>query len=1016
MGSNFVGAAKVMSEAEKQQLAQIVTLAKAGNPRAIKALATLKQSGEIMGGSSIGWGITDALKFSLMPITAPAQGLWAAAKWAGRKIRGGGGAPPTPEQVRLDKMRAARARAVAAQAKARAADAETEAELRAQQTIQQAAQAEAEAADAEALSKEAAMRTKEIEANPDSANPDEGDSSGAFIGSWTKYVGYDATVKDPFETSAQKVATEKAIREKQLVSKAAEKSATGTKIRAGAELYQRATVSHDPKAMAAIDTMVAKAKKGDPQARRDVLAVKAGAKALKAKDKAIAKEIAALNSKARKLKVIAAQRKVEAGIANKLAVTERRVLLTKYAHVEAKAAKGDKKAQAYIAKNVAAAKKGDKKAQNRVGAMQLGKKVRLATPTKSERRALAQAGSLHKRVLKNDPKAIRQLTVIKDAAKQGNPNAKRAVKRYDLAAVVITAGTTGVLTGVAATKSTQKPYAFEDRSAATLASAQKKLAANAGTREEYAAGAKAAANLGDKDTAGKLSIAAANAPSATEQLQKAQSVVAAKNAGNEEAKTAISKSFEEAKSGDPAAIARTGKVVAVQTIDDINQGKPVPPAMTDAINLHERIAAGDPAATEQAKLIMSEATKPNPIPEATAAAVTLAAAGITASAMASKPNARAEFLAKVNPPLEGAEKGTAEERVNELVAKAQAGTITAQEGDEGIRLASRLGKPTIAAKISSMSPPMERDNPLSSLPDMPLPPITGVWDLVKETLKAVTLATRDPLGNYREGVRTRAMVRQEPVTTSGWSPFPYFRAMVPALKVAMPWIAPVAASAAAAASFANLAMSKQNQKPATPAPAPAPTPVTSAPAEPVVPPVTKNTEPVSQPKAPSETKPAAKPAEAATSEETTSEGSLSDAGPAGQTALLDRAMTSRELGRLVDLIQKINAKSLSPEEQSEGLRLAIKLGLPIAQEKFINYKGQEASPKKQPPTSQSGESDKKTFKSYITTAIKDKKMSKADFNAAMEIHLGDKTTPEKKIASGEKILKFLAGKGVKIES
>ena len=60
--------------------------------------------------------------------------------------------------------------------------------------------------------------------------------------------------------------------------------------------------------------------------------------------------------------------------------------------------------------------------------------------------------------------------------------------------------------------------------------------------------------------------------------------------------------------------------------------------------------------------------------------------------------------------------------------------------------------------------------------------------------------------------------------------------------------------------------------------------------------------------------------------------------------------------------------------------------------------------------------DKKSFKDYVTAAIKDKKMSKADFNKAMDAHLPKKATKEDRIASGDKVLKFLGSKGVKVES
>jgi hypothetical protein len=209
---------------------------------------------------------------------------------------------------------------------------------------------------------------------------------------------------------------------------------------------------------------------------------------------------------------------------------------------------------------------------------------------------------------------------------------------------------------------------------------------------------------------------------------------------------------------------------------------------------------------------------------------------------------------------------------------------------------------------------------------------------------------------------------------------------------------------------------------------------------------------------------------------------LMKAAAQGQKAMQDRNETAHDQGRLVDLIQKINSGSLTTAEQSEGLHLATKLGLPIAQEKFLNFKGSSTQPtsasgsfesdssKASEAASQklsalddqkelvdllskassktltrkdqhrglelsirlglplaqkkfidyaaptkSGE-DKKTFKDYIKDALKSKTMSKDDFNAAMAAHLGDKATPEKKVASGEKILKFLAGKGVKVST
>jgi hypothetical protein len=915
-GAAFVGAVKVMSEADKKMLAEISALAKSGNPRAIKALAELKKSGEIMGGDFIGFSLKSAFKYATAPIWLPAYGAYKGAKWTGRKLGITKGGSASPEQVRLAKLKAARQRAIAAQAKARAADAQTEAELRAQEAIASAAEAEAQAADAEALQKEAAMRTAEIEANPDMATSqeDDGDSSGEFVGGWTDILG-------------------KGTKSAKIVAKASEKSATGMKIRSGAKMYKKVAAG-DPKAKAALKTMIAKANKGDPQAKRDLNAIWVGRVAVKAKQKAQKRQAAVLAHKARKLKVIAAQRKLEARIATKLVRTERKMQLKHYAKVETQAAKGNKKAIVYVAKQAAAAKKGDKKAQARINAMKLGRSVRMAAPTKRERRNLIQAKKTVERARRNDPKALRQIAIVKAAAKQGNPNAKRALKRYQVVAPVVAAVATGMLVGKS--KKTSKKKHTTD--VAAVKKAQLKLKAGTGTREEFAAGARAAQAMGDKQTAGELAVAAASAPSATQTLQKAGAVYTAKEAGNVEAKAAVDKTFEEAKAGDPTAIKKMGNVLAVQTIDDINKGKPVSQTMTDAVNLQQRAAAGDPAAIETLKTVSAEATKPNPIPEATAAAIAASAAAVTVASLAAKPKAKAEFLAKVNPPMDAAEKGSAEAEVNTLLAKAKEGTITPEEGDRGIRLAERLGKPAVAAQISSMAPPMERGNPLSSLPDMPLAPISGVWDLFKESLKALTLTTRDPLANYRGGIASRAKERAaEPVSSSGWSPFAYFRSIAP-------WIAPLASTTAAAASISNLIASKQRKAAPTPAPAPAPA---SVPVQTVT-------------QTPSESAPATAPA------------------VQGESAVDPEGLA------------EIDAR-LEAEKKAQIRKQAKK------------------------PTSSSG-AESKSFKDYITTAIKTKKMSKSEFNKAMDVHLGAKHSKESRIASGEKILKFLAGKGVKVES
>jgi len=895
------GAAAAMTPAEAKMLVAMKSLAKAGNPRAIEALKRLQASGAVIGGDFIGFSFSEAFKYATAPIWYPAQQLGKGAKWVGQKmgiVSKGGSA--SPEQQRLNMMRAATQRRKAAEAKAAAADAQTRAEMRAQEAIAASADAEADAADAAALAQEAAMRTKEIEADPSQYQA--ADESGSFVGKWESFVG---------------------ASEKSLVAKAKSKDATGVKLRAGAALYSKAKAG-DPASKKAIVAMVAKAKKGDQQARRDVLAVKAGMRAAKAKQKAQKRQALALAVKARSAKVQALQRRAEAAVATKLVRMERKHELHKLAKIERKSSAGNKSARAYVQKQVTLAKKGDKRASAKVAKLRLVKSVRLAAPTKRERRNIASANKLLARAQKGSPKAVRQIKVLEAAANKGNPNAKRAVKRLNVAKAVSATIATGAAVAVV-TKSSKKSKKKLTRQEAQkqVATARAKAITRSASREELAAGARAAQALGDKETAGKLAVLAAATPAATETLKKTATVVAAKEAGNPEAKAAIESSFTEAKAGNPAEIRKMGNVVATQTIDDIQQGKPVSPAMRDAVNLQARVAAKDPAAIEEVKRITEAATAENPIPEATAAAITLAAAAVTAKALASKPQARKEFMDKVNPPLPPAEQAEASEHLADYRKRALEGTITAEEGVVAERLAERLNQPKVAAEIAAYAPPPPPATPMSSMPDMPQPPITGLGSLLKESLRALTFTTRDPLANWREGVASRAKTMPVAVSTRktkvksavvakitgcddsmGWSPFDWFRKN---LALIMPSTALAASAASLVTAISAKKQAGRSAPAAAPAPAPAPAPAATAP-----------------------------------------------------------------------------AAEVKKEAASEA------------------------------PVSSSGAD--KTLKDYVSEALANKKISKRDFNRAVESQTGISATEQTKKAVGLKVIEFLNKKGVKIET
>jgi hypothetical protein len=100
-----------------------------------------------------------------------------------------------------------------------------------------------------------------------------------------------------------------------------------------------------------------------------------------------------------------------------------------------------------------------------------------------------------------------------------------------------------------------------------------------------------------------------------------------------------------------------------------------------------------------------------------------------------------------------------------------------------------------------------------------------IKDFLKETIKAFTFSTRDPLGNYRGGIAARSKTKElvEPVSSSGWSPFAFFKRMAP-------FITPIAASTAAASSLTTL-FTGMKQKKGAPAPAPAPAPAAPAPVQ-----------------------------------------------------------------------------------------------------------------------------------------------------------------------------------------
>jgi hypothetical protein len=941
----FVGAAKASSPEDKKMIEAIAKLAKVGNPRAQKALALLRKTGEISGGDDlvgISFSLKKAFKYATAPVWLPAKGLYKGAKWTGQQLGIVSKGKSSPEQVRLQKLRAAQKRAVAAQARARSADAQNEAEYRAQQAIAAAADAEADAADAEATAKEQAMRTAEVEAAPDLAQQDEGDDAqGDFVGEWTSLLGKDS-------------------KGAKAVAKAREKSPAGQKVRGAAVVFKRAKAG-DPKARRAIEVMVEKAKKGDQQALRDVNAMQVARRAYEARAAAKKQQVAVQKEKTRKLASVAREKRFdalrkrfEARTAEKLARMERKRELQKLAKVERKAAAGNPKARAFVAKRVEAAKKGDRKARAQVQAMKLTRTVRLKVNTRTERKNMQAAQYLAKRIQKGDPKAVRQYEIIKAAAAQGNPNAKRGMQRLALAGAITATVATGVVAVPKAAKKRDKKPVPGTPAYAKLQKrveiAKEKASAGTATREELVASARLAKEIGDEKSAGTLAMASSTAPSATEGVKQAAGRVAAAQANNPEARAQLDKTLAEAREGKPDAVNQLGQVAAARTVAAVESGQPVPPAMRDAINLQERARAGDPAAQETLQRVSEAATSPSPTPEATAAAAYATGAAVLASSLASKPKARQELMAKVNAPVPEGEQSAARTQLAAIVQKTNEGTVTPEEGQQGIELAMRLREPRVAAKISAMAPPLEVDA-MSSLPDHPLPPIDGLWQLLKASLKALTFTTLDPLGNYREGITARSKDASS-VTGSceGWSPFKFFMKFKPSLPTLAMLSAPVSASAA----VASLMKNKKGS-----------------------------------------TAPVAKTAAAVKTDESaipTSSSGRDDFRSLVAEALKSKKISQRDLDRAVDSNPVSRTNPTAKKALAEQVRKFL-------EERKVVVSGEEAP----------GDP-----RALFESAVSSRKMTRDDFNKAVDLHCGPGANVSKKKEFGAKMLAFLAERKVKV--
>ena len=752
MGASPTVAAKTMTEAEKKMLAQMIAQAKDGHHNSQQALMALKAQGYTFtlggGHSFVGWGISDAFKVAMLPITVPTKYAWKATKAVGHAI-GIGNKSKSADDVRLARLKSAQQRARAATARARAADAQSDAEYRAQQQLAAAADAEADAADAEATAKEAAMMTAEAQYLPgqsQNSSDTDADQSGDDVatGPSKKIV---KPVITPLPATPEDAKLEKLMQQatkttranlkdtrRQLIAKknpqaarilAASETNTpaGMKLQAAMKLYADGKRG-DPKARKAIATMVAKAKKGDKQALSDVYAMKAARLAIKT-DTAAAKHVARVAAyRAQSAKVVAARKRGEQAIATRLTQASRAHGLALVAKNERKASAGDKKAKALIAKHVALAKAGNKQSDNFVKATILAKHVRTTAPTRAERQRLAQARRMAAKIARGDKKSIRDARVMVAAAKAGNPNAQRGKARLQTGNALYQTVKTGVVTlpaivvtGAVAVKLAKDKKASDQKKLATV---EAKVNKGTASKEEIHAAAKIAANEGDHEKAKELMTVAATTPSAKDELQRVATVVAASEAGNPKSTQSMTKALQAAEAGAPEGIEAAGKIAAVQALHQVSADKPLAPEMKTAVADLEAAHAGDSGAQQKLAIMQEQASFK--IPEAVKYMTYATGAAVVAKALADNPVAHDEWLQKA-----------------------------------GVNPANSATKNTVVdAEIVS-----------SYKPDEPLPPVRDAWDMVKAALAALFLVTPDPFQNYREGVQARAHRTLGPVTTTG---------------------------------------------------------------------------------------------------------------------------------------------------------------------------------------------------------------------------------------------------------
>lgn len=405
----------------------------------------------------------------------------------------------------------------------------------------QTAEADADATEAQAEATEAEAEASEAETSEEDVQPE--DLSGDFIGA-----------VPPEQTK--------------VLRKASEKSPTGAKIRAGMSVYRKVRAG-DPKAKVAVTKMAARAQKGDPQAKADLLAVKAGKLA---QDQLVkAKRAFAVVKKA------AARRKgFDLWSLLKTNSMKSRDRYDNALKVQRRAMQGDPQAIQTINTINKAAQMGDQ------GAIRAQKNLALAAlvisrttnPSMRERfdedfRLVKQARSA---LFGQD--ARRQVATVAAAAKAGDKPASHRLENFAIAAMILDmlSGRDYKVTPTMIAKAGGKLPAVPPtvrQAAAALAAAKR---GNPAAKQKLASTAKAAMSgdlhaikmLGDVALVGAIA-AAKKGKSIHPNLKEASKIVAMAKKGDPKAKRTIARAANAAKKGDPKGVKAMVALTAANT-------------------------------------------------------------------------------------------------------------------------------------------------------------------------------------------------------------------------------------------------------------------------------------------------------------------------------------------------------------------------------------------------------------------------------------------------------------------